>query len=72
MTSRFHWSIANTYTNLAYRWHLPLGLVVHPMNAAGRPVPVSQMGSAGIVRCKRCRTYVNPFVTWTDGGRYDS
>jgi Sec23/Sec24 zinc finger len=27
------------------------------------------MGSAGIVRCKRCRTYINPFVTWTDGGR---
>lgn len=24
---------------------------------------------AGIVRCKRCRTFVNPFVTWVDGGR---
>ena len=43
--------------------------MVHPLNSAGRPVPVSQMGSAGIVRCKRCRTYINPFVTWTDGGR---
>ena len=51
------------------RWQLPLGLVVHPMNPAGRPVAVSSMGSAGIVRCKRCRTYINPFVTWTDGGR---
>jgi Sec23/Sec24 zinc finger len=39
------------------------------MNPAGRPVAVSSMGSAGIVRCKRCRTYINPFVTWTDGGR---
>jgi protein transport protein SEC24 len=39
------------------------------MNPAGRPVHVSSMGSAGIVRCKRCRTYINPFVTWTDGGR---
>ncbi len=50
------------------RWQLPLGRVVHPLNAAGRPVPVSHTGS-GIVRCKRCRTYINPFVTWTDGGR---
>lgn len=32
-------------------------------------MPVAQMGSGGIVRCKRCRTYINPFVTWTDGGR---
>lgn len=27
------------------------------------------LGSAGIVRCKRCRTYINPFVRWIDGGR---
>ena len=58
-----------TLTRPPRRWQLPLGLVVHPMNPAGRPVAVSSMGSAGIVRCKRCRTYINPFVTWTDGGR---
>lgn len=23
----------------------------------------------GIIRCKRCRTYINPFVTWADNGR---
>ena len=25
--------------------------------------------SLGIIRCKRCRTYINPFVTWADNGR---
>ena len=32
-------------------------------------VPVVPLTAAGIVRCRRCRTYVNPFVQWTDGGR---
>jgi protein transport protein SEC24 len=32
-------------------------------------VDVVDFGSTGIVRCKRCRTYINPFVTWTDNGR---
>lgn len=26
-------------------------------------------GAAGIIRCRRCRTYVNPYVTFTDAGR---
>ena len=32
-------------------------------------VPVVPLTAAGIVRCRRCRTYVNPFVQWVDGGR---
>jgi protein transport protein SEC24 len=32
-------------------------------------VPVVDFGSTGIVRCKRCRTYINPFVVWNEGGR---
>ena len=32
-------------------------------------MPTVNLGSAGIVRCKRCRTYINPFVRWVDGGR---
>ena len=39
------------------------------MSQSGPPVPVSGLQGGGIVRCKRCRTYINPFVTWTDGGR---
>jgi hypothetical protein len=35
----------------------------------GREVPVIPLGAAGIVRCRRCRTYMNPFCQWADGGR---
>ncbi|KAJ8427223.1 hypothetical protein Cgig2_028747 [Carnegiea gigantea] len=57
--------------SLASRWHLPLGAVVCPLAKApeGEEVPVVNFGSAGIVRCRRCRTYINPYVTFTDGGR---
>ncbi|KAL6763866.1 COP-II coat subunit [Haematococcus lacustris] len=58
-------------TALKARWPLPLGAIVQPMadESKGRQVPVVSLGSAGIIRCKRCRTYMNPFMTWTDGGR---
>lgn len=55
---------------LKARYQLPVGLVVQPLAPSVQPVPVVNLGSAGIVRCKRCRTYVNPFMQWTDGGRY--
>lgn len=32
-------------------------------------VPVVNFGLTGIIRCRRCRTYINPYVTFTDGGR---
>lgn len=53
------------------RWQLPLGVIVRPMadEALGRSVPVIPLGSHGIVRCRRCRTYMNPFCQWVDGGR---
>lgn len=54
---------------LKARWHLPYGAVVHPMAESGGEVPVCNAGSAVIVRCKRCRTYMNPHVIWMDGGR---
>ncbi|KAF6250863.1 Sec23/Sec24 trunk domain-containing protein, partial [Scenedesmus sp. NREL 46B-D3] len=58
-------------TALRLRWQLPLGIIVRPMadEAVGRGVPVIPLGSQGIVRCRRCRTYMNPFCTWVDGGR---
>ena len=37
--------------------------------ALGRQPPVVNLGAAGIIRCRRCRTYMNPFMGWTDGGR---
>lgn len=53
------------------RWQLPLGVIVRPMadEALGQEVPVIPLGSHGIVRCRRCRTYMNPFCQWVDGGR---
>jgi len=50
------------------RFQLPVGAIVHPM-ADPQDVPVVPLTAAGIVRCRRCRTYINPFVTWADGGR---
>ena len=50
------------------RYGLPVGCVVRPL-IPGENVPVAQFGSSGIVRCRRCRTYINPFVQFIDGGR---
>ena len=32
-------------------------------------VPVVDYGDAGPIRCIRCRTYINPFFSFLDGGR---
>ncbi|KAJ8766549.1 hypothetical protein K2173_023796 [Erythroxylum novogranatense] len=57
--------------SLASRWHLPLGAVVCPLAEApdGKEVPVINFVKTGIIRCRRCRTYVNPYVAFTDAGR---
>lgn len=57
--------------SLLARWHLPLGVVVHPLAETpdGEEVPVVNFGPGGIVRCRRCRLYINPYVTFTDAGR---
>ncbi|KAJ6311659.1 hypothetical protein OIU77_013420 [Salix suchowensis] len=57
--------------SLLSRWHFPLGAVVCPLAEApdGEEVPVINFVSTGIIRCRRCRTYVNPYVTFTDSGR---
>jgi protein transport protein SEC24 len=51
------------------RWGLPLGAIVQPMAVTSEPVPLVDFGASAIVRCRKCRTYINPFVQWTDGGR---
>jgi protein transport protein SEC24 len=52
---------------------LPIGVVLTPMalDRTGEdcPVDVINFGKSGIVRCKRCRTYINPFVVWVNNGR---
>ena len=50
---------------------LPLGLVLQPLaalSAGEEPVPVLDFGDRGPPRCARCRTYINPFMTFPGGG----
>lgn len=53
------------------RFQLPLGAIAHPFAdpPEDRPLPVVQLENFGIVRCRRCRTYINPFMHWTEDGR---
>jgi len=47
---------------------MPLGLVLQPLGP--EEVPDISYGAVGtIIRCKTCRTYLNPFVTWEANGR---
>lgn len=53
--------------------NLPLGIVLQPL-APPSPdvgeVPSVNFGAVGtIIRCKNCRTYINPFVVWEGNGR---
>eukprot|EP01105_Mastigella_eilhardi_P002054 TRINITY_DN1246_c3_g1_i1.p1 TRINITY_DN1246_c3_g1~~TRINITY_DN1246_c3_g1_i1.p1 ORF type:complete len:909 (-),score=246.17 TRINITY_DN1246_c3_g1_i1:29-2374(-) len=45
---------------------LPVGCVIHPL-ITDAEIPVVSF-SGKIVRCRVCRTYINPFVQWTDHG----
>jgi protein transport protein SEC24 len=50
---------------------LPLGLVVQPLaqlHEGEREIPVLDFGETGPPRCRRCRTYINPFMTFRSGG----
>ncbi|KAJ2963416.1 hypothetical protein NQZ79_g1574 [Umbelopsis isabellina] len=49
---------------------LPLALVIAPyrsLQEGDDPVPV--VSDTVIARCRRCRTYINPFVTFVEGGQ---
>jgi protein transport protein SEC24 len=52
---------------------LPLGVVCKPLagdkGIINDDIEVVDFGATGIIRCKRCRTYINPYVTWADNGR---
>ncbi len=52
---------------------LPLCCVVQPMaldnDKPDGGIPLVDLGVQGIVRCKRCRIYMNPFVSWINNGR---
>lgn len=50
---------------------LPLGMILQPLSSlqeGEQAVPVLDFGEAGPPRCRRCRTYINPFMTFKSGG----
>ena len=60
-----------TEESLANSTHVPLGLIIQPLadpSPDEEPVPVTDYGEAGPLRCNRCRGYVNPNWTFVQGG----
>jgi hypothetical protein len=56
--------------SLKSSWHIPMGIVLQPLQDFGNEVPVidgTQPNS--IMRCLTCRSYMNPFNKWLAGGR---
>ncbi|KAF3931865.1 hypothetical protein ABW19_dt0206606 [Dactylella cylindrospora] len=50
---------------------LPLSLILTPLatqKPEEGPVPVLDFGEIGPPRCRRCRTYINPFMQFTSSG----
>lgn len=53
--------------SLLQKARLPLGILIHPFKDLNH-LPVIQCNS--IVRCRSCRTYINPFVYFVDSKRW--
>jgi protein transport protein SEC24 len=50
---------------------LPLGLVIQPLAPAQdgeQDIPVRDFGETGPPRCRRCRAYMNPFMSFQSAG----
>lgn len=50
---------------------LPLGMILQPLarlDPGEQPIPVLDFGEAGPPRCRRCRGYINPFMSFRAGG----
>ncbi|KAF9094767.1 COPII subunit [Mortierella sp. AD031] len=57
-------------SQLLTKSRLPFGLVITPYRSVkegDEPVPV--VSDSIIARCRRCRTYINPFVKFVEGGQ---
>ncbi len=63
-------SMLPTTAAMAASCKVPTGGILRPFaNSLLEDLDVVQPGAAGIIRCKRCRTYVNAFVNWLENGR---
>lgn len=50
---------------------LPLGMILQPLaplDPGEQTIPVLDFGDSGPPRCRRCRTYINPFMVFKSGG----
>ncbi|RMJ24118.1 Sec23 Sec24 family protein [Aspergillus sp. HF37] len=50
---------------------LPLGMTLQPLarpDPGEQPIPVLDFGDMGPPRCRRCRAYINPFMSFRAGG----
>lgn len=57
--------------SLVSKWNLPLGCLVRPLAPLpqGHPgIPILDSPGA-LIRCMDCRAYINPFVSFAEGGR---
>lgn len=58
-----------TTSNLLNKTKLPLALVITPYHSLKEGDPeVPLVTDTVIARCRRCRTYINPYVQFIDGG----
>ncbi|CAI9088644.1 OLC1v1023039C4 [Oldenlandia corymbosa var. corymbosa] len=56
--------------DLASRWHFPLGAVICPLSEAPHEeAAIVQLLTTSILCCKICGAYMNPYITFMDGGR---
>ncbi|KAK8438966.1 COPII subunit [Candidozyma auris] len=63
-------NVIPTTSSLLKKSKLPLALVVRPYTAlhdSEEQVPVTK--DTIISRCRRCRSYINPFISWTENGK---
>ncbi|KAJ1934146.1 COPII coat Sec23p-Sfb3p heterodimer component, partial [Linderina macrospora] len=52
--------------------HLPLGMIVQPLAELApseTPVQLIDFGAEGPIRCIRCKTYINPHMSFIEGGK---
>lgn len=58
-----------TTSSLLNKCKIPLGLVITPYRSLAEGESVVPLVTDTIIaRCRRCRTYINPFVQFIDGG----
>jgi protein transport protein SEC24 len=62
-------SAVPTTSSLLAKSKIPLALVINPYRSVKEGEPeVALVTDTVIARCRRCRTYINPFVQFIDGG----